>query len=265
MSSLVRRMLTHARTAWLEGFVRRVGYLEVDSPVVSVAFDDVPRSAVENGLPILNEFGTEATFYTSLGLGSNEEFLGIEDLQELHGQGHEIGCHTYSHYRLSTGSCGDFLKDAERNRNAITMALNGVSPVSFSFPFGDMNLRLKKRLQEHYTSLRSSRPGVNFGAVDLNCLRAISLRSDEFSTERVSKLLEDAERSSGWLIFYTHGIRSDAGRFDLTADMLGELLFTCRAHGALFRRVGEVVAGMRELGKRYSSDTTGHSIHSSHR
>jgi peptidoglycan/xylan/chitin deacetylase (PgdA/CDA1 family) len=205
-----------------------------------MSFDDVPESAVEYGVPILDRYGVKATFYVSLALATQGRFLDAGGISSLHNSGHEIGCHTFSHYRLSEGTIHGMLKDAELSRSTLAVALDGVRPASFSFPFGEMSLRLKKGLQRQYETLRSSRPGVNSGTIDLSCLRGNSLRSDQFSTDRIAGWLDSAEKVKGWLIFYTHGICGDPGTFDLSTDMFEELLTLCKARGFQFERIVDV-------------------------
>jgi peptidoglycan/xylan/chitin deacetylase (PgdA/CDA1 family) len=107
-----RGVLKQAKTWWLESRYRRPISIRLQAPIVSVTFDDVPMSAYRNALPILRQHGVKATFYVATGMGKG--FLGSEQIADIHNQGHEIACHTYSHYRLSTGDCDGLGADARK-------------------------------------------------------------------------------------------------------------------------------------------------------
>ena len=228
--SLIRSSLRQAKIVWLRSLYRKPVSIVLDNPIVSMTFDDVPLSAYQFGVPILNQRNIKATFYVALNIEScvNRQHLGPSEIQELHERGHEIGCHTFSHYSLLAGNLNGFTLDAEKNRAQLTNLLgenNG--PRSFSFPFGHISLTAKKKLQGSYQSMRSSGPGINHGSTDLNCLKAYSLGVGNSTQAYISELLDKAERKNGWLIFYTHGVSRDAGRYDILPETLETILLEC--------------------------------------
>jgi peptidoglycan/xylan/chitin deacetylase (PgdA/CDA1 family) len=80
---------------------RRPFFIRTDRPLISFTFDDFPRSALLTGGAILNRYGRAGTYYASLGLVGKQTPSGQiffpDDLQTLLEQGHELGCHTFSH------------------------------------------------------------------------------------------------------------------------------------------------------------------------
>src|SRR3954468_20928 len=72
------------------------------TPMVSFTFDDIPKSATL-GARILENHGARGTFYVSGGLVGTVEpdwaAVDAGDIVALHRNGHEIGCHTFSHKR----------------------------------------------------------------------------------------------------------------------------------------------------------------------
>lgn len=220
----IRRMMREGKTRWLELLQRRSVPIDLEKPIVSISFDDVPNSTFINGLPVLNQYGFKATFYACLDMPENADLLGPEQLLRLHAEGHEIGCHTASHYFLDSGNAADLADDAFRNRKLFLELLGGMVPESFSFPFGTLSHEAKRVLSPHYRTLRSGRSGVNAGVCDFNCLRAISLRHGEFNKGLVESWLDYAERKRGWVIFYSHGIVFEPETYDITPVMLDILL-----------------------------------------
>ena len=158
--NIFRRVLRQSKTMWMRSAYRKPVHIALDHPVVSLTFDDVPLSAYQLGVPILKEHNVKATFYVALGINSERsQFLGPAEVVDLLKTGHEIGCHTYSHYRLSAGNPRDLALDAKKNREQLGRLLgHNNEPRNFSFPYGEISLGAKDKLRNSYQSLRSSGP-----------------------------------------------------------------------------------------------------------
>jgi len=82
-------------------FFQRPFPINTEVPLISFTFDDFPRSALLTGGAILKRFGLRGTYYASLGLMGKEAPPGVlflrDDLEVLLEEGHELGCHSYSH------------------------------------------------------------------------------------------------------------------------------------------------------------------------
>jgi peptidoglycan/xylan/chitin deacetylase (PgdA/CDA1 family) len=214
--------------------------------VVSLTFDDVPRTAVTHGVPALERFGAKATFYVSLGMFEREPeaFIGRDEVVELERQGHEVACHTYSHYRLSDGSADGLFRDCRRNQALLADATQGAYPKNFSYPFGGVSFSAKRKLAAVYASMRGTCGGINAGRVDLNFLRANSFTRAQRDDARARLLLREAREKGGWVIFYTHGI-SDHLDCDSTVDGLDALLHICAEEAVEFATVEQVLERLR--------------------
>lgn len=222
------------KTRFYESVFSKPGRVAPGRPTFSFTFDDVPASALTRGVPILDEFGVKATFYIAGQLSDpvakKEEgvFIGLSDAAELQSQGHHIGCHTFSHYSLDRGSARGLADDATQNRSVLNAAL-GAEVDAFSYPFGEVSLAAKRLLRDRYSTLRSNRPGINRGRIDLSFLRSEQIYSRSLDRARIDALISDCARSGGWLIFYTHGIEPDPGPWDATPEDLRWLVERCRA------------------------------------
>lgn len=228
MTDVIRRITKLAKRAATESLARRSVFVRLPRPAVSLTFDDVPRSAVSCGLPILERFGAKATFYVSLGMFEQEPeaFIGRDEVVLLEHKGHEIACHTYSHYRLSEGSAAGLRQDAERNRALLLKTTKEKFPRNFSFPFGEISFEAKRKLAPLYASLRGTCNGVNAGRVDLNCLRANAFSREARDDAGARSLIREARRYGGWVIFYLHGV-SEEFDCDCPPSGLESLLRTC--------------------------------------
>ena len=209
-------------------------------PTCSITFDDVPFSAVEHGVPVLRRHGVNATFYVAAGLRREDGFLDPETVRTLADGGFDIACHTYSHYRLCAGTAAGIAEDATRNRMAFSTDFSIAPPRDYSYPFGEVTVAAKRVLGVHYATMRSIYPGVNARRSDLLLLRANPVYSLSIRWAEISRLLRQAVRHSGWLIFYTHGIEPAPDDWGCTAEDLDRLLHECKLAGMHFRTVRSV-------------------------
>jgi peptidoglycan/xylan/chitin deacetylase (PgdA/CDA1 family) len=241
--NLVRRALRQTKTLWLESCYRRPVSIALNKPIASMTFDDVPLSAYQYGVPILRRHNVKGTFYVALGIKDEkgEQFLGPSQILDLYNDDHEIACHTYSHYRLSNGDIDGLRADAQKNRTLLAQLLNNSGPQNFSFPFGELSFAAKKKLQDSYQSLRTSRPGLNHGSTDLNCLKAYSLGASSATRAQITELLDKTEHKNGWLILYSHGVSPNPGPYDILPGTLEFILSEC------FRRRIEMLPVVRAL------------------
>lgn len=238
---ILRKILREVKTRYLQAFANKRIPVSMERPIISITFDDVPRSAMTNGVPMLERFNIKATFYVSMGLatsssdemGKSEDgqgpFLKPEDILELNRCGHDISCHTYSHYMLKEGTAESMVLDAKKNVKEICQLLNIASIDHFSYPFGQINFKAKRLLGKNYKTMRSSQPGINKASTDLYLLKAISLYSDTFDKESINRTIEETERSRGWLIFYTHGVTERPDAYSCTPDQFEWLLKRCKS------------------------------------
>jgi peptidoglycan/xylan/chitin deacetylase (PgdA/CDA1 family) len=192
--------------------------------IVSFTFDDFPRSAVTNGARLLEDHGTRGTFYlTGSYCGSviaDVPYYGAEDLAALAGAGHEIGCHTFTHPRVSALSATALNAEIELNAAFLARHLPGVALRTFAYPFGDASFAATMRLQSRFKACRSIEPGLNVGSADLGRLRAVRLYDRLIAPENVSELIKEAVAKNAWLIFYTHDVTQRPSNFGCTPSLL---------------------------------------------
>ena len=62
--------------------------------MISLTFDDCPKSVVDNALPLIEQEGWQATLYMSMGLCGTTNHLGLHmsesDVTAAHTSGHEL-------------------------------------------------------------------------------------------------------------------------------------------------------------------------------
>ena len=218
--------LRELETAYYQLFINKRMPINLESGIISFAFDDVRSSAYENGVPLLDKYGIKATFYVATGLSDklSEKYIKIADIEKLHESGHHIACHTYSHYSLKKGNTHELVTDAIKNIERLHNITGGEAIEHFSYPFGTINFKAKKLLSQIYKTMRSSQPGINKSIINLYLLRATCIYNSSYNEQYLKNIIMEAVRSRGWLIFYTHGVDQNPDDFSCTPEQLNYLL-----------------------------------------
>jgi peptidoglycan/xylan/chitin deacetylase (PgdA/CDA1 family) len=206
---------------------RRPMRLDLAAPIASFTFDDFPRSAFVNGGPILERFGARGTYYATLGWMGTEHHYGPlftqDDLGPLLAKGHELGGHTFSHLSARHASLRAIEDDIRKNRRRAEELLPGLPLRNFSYPGGEVSLRLKRRMRLYAASSRGTYVGVNRHWVDLDLLLCQNLFETE-PLDRVKQTVEQCRAQPGWLVFYGHEVSDRPTRYGCTPGYLEAVL-----------------------------------------
>jgi peptidoglycan/xylan/chitin deacetylase (PgdA/CDA1 family) len=229
-------------------------------PVVSFCFDDFPRTAYTTGAAILKSFGARGTYYAALGMMNTFTDLGDqfgrEDIDSLLSEGHELGCHTFSHVSCRNVPLKSFKYDVRKGRDAIR-ELTGCDPVNFAYPYGHVTINSKRAIGATMDSCRGIYGGINEPMADMNLLRANSLYGDVDQLNRAGSLLAENVAKRGWLIFYTHDVRQNPSPFGCTPALLDRTISFAEKVGCRIVPVKDAIAIYRSVSvKPASSDLT---------
>ncbi|MFL6835800.1 MAG: polysaccharide deacetylase family protein [Bradyrhizobium sp.] len=194
------------------------------TPMVSFTFDDLPKSAVTFGAALLEAHGARGTFYVSgglVGVGTPEWATGdADDVLALHRRGHEIGCHTFSHRRACDLDEASLAREIARNRRYFRGLDPSIEIQTFAYPFGYGSFARKQLLKSKFQTCRSIMPGVNFGSVDLQFLRAMPLIERQMSRTRIERAFDEAQTNNGWLIFYGHDVANRPSDYGCSPNLM---------------------------------------------
>ncbi len=217
-------------------FARYPLAIRLERPLVSVSFDDFPRSAATVAREALERRGWRGTYYASAGLAGQVNHLGrlfaAEDIVSLEAAGHEIGCHTFSHGDASRSRPFDLIADVERNCLALGQMGLTQAPTTFAFPYGQASPAAKRALMTRYRALRSVRPGINRDGADRALLTVAALEGGEAGIARAIALIEAACREPGWVILYGHDVRDEPSPWGCTPAELERVLAAVAASDA---------------------------------
>lgn len=237
-------------SAFIDKMRRRAGrYLDVrpvtirpPRGVLSLSFDDIPRSAWTEAGPILAQHGIKATYYVCGGLSGGRNLdlpqFEVEDLQALHAAGHEVGCHTYGHVSTLGLSPAELEADLARNAAWVAKRLDGHEMRTFAYPFGDCALRAKPVIDRRFLCGRGVRDGINGGRADRNLLQAIGLESRRLPGYDLEKLVQDTADAPGWLIAYGHDVSDSPTPYGCRPEDIDRLIGLAKAAGLDILPVG---------------------------
>jgi len=247
---ILKRLVSACRRTFFEQVADRRTDIRLSPSVISLCFDDVPKSAVTNGLPILAQEGVRATFYVALeiqdesphdahGEGGSSDFISGEEVRMLHRAGHHIGCHTLSHFDIAAGSAEALVRDCNQSRVELSRLIDGEPIEHFAYPRGAVTLAAKEALGRDYKTLRGVYGGINSGSIDLTMLRANNIYSGRLDHQALAKLILENEKRSGWLILYTHGVEENPDAWSTSPGDLLKVVRLCKASGCRMLTVSE--------------------------
>lgn len=215
--------------------------------VVSFTFDDFPASAGTDGARILEGHGARGTFYVAGSLVETTsslygDYCRRRDLAALHAAGHEIGCHTFGHDRVSTLSPRALIEALDRNAAFVRGCLNGYAMQSFAYPFGDLSPLRKLQTQTRFQSCRGNSPGLNAGKIELGDLRAERIYESTADPNEIAALIRSAAQQRAWLIFYTHDVAERPSAYGCTPQTFERVVKAVAAAGLRILTVRDATA-----------------------
>lgn len=227
---------------------------------LSLTFDDARYSQVEKGIPLLNRYEVQGTFYVSPGPMLER----VEDWKRAVLAGHEIGNHTLVH-----PCSGNFpwardkaLEDytlekmAQELDSASTLIheVLGVWPKAFAYTCGQTFVGRGLYTQSYVPLVaelfQTGRNWMNEGPNDpvyCDLARLNGTELDGKTFQEALQLIEDAREQGAWLIFAGHEMNEDGRQTSLlpTIDSI------CRyasdpAHGIWLDHVSNIGQYIRE-------------------
>ena len=201
---------------------------KLNRPLVSFTFDDVPVSAAIEGTALLEEFGARGTYYVAgsfIGISTEHyQVVSGDDIVRLHANGHEIGCHSFSHGRTDYVGANALVSDVLRNRAALKAIEPSLPLRNFAYPYGFASLGWKSKLRCLFDSCRTVYPRVHTGEIDPQYLLALPLIQAETDGDAIERALDQAQQNNGWTIFYTHDVAAKPSPYGCTPSLLKHAL-----------------------------------------
>jgi peptidoglycan/xylan/chitin deacetylase (PgdA/CDA1 family) len=215
---LVRKLINKYKRFSAAHFSRKSLILSDNKAYISFTFDDFPISAYTCGGEILNKYGVKGTYYVSFGLLNkmcpSGKIADIDIVKSVVNDGHELGCHTYSHSDAWETSPNCFESSLIKNQNALQSVFPGEKFNTLSYPLGNATPLIKQISEKYFNCSRGGRQQINKGVIDLNNLNSffIDKRKNE-TLENINQIIDENFMNRGWLIFVAHGVTKDSAPY----------------------------------------------------
>lgn len=225
-------------------------------PMVSFTFDDVPVSACKIGAPILERHGARGTFYVA-GAGCGTAGPGgplrasTAQLRSIWQNGHEIGCHTFSHQAVPHVTLDELGLELDRNRSVLKTIATDIVVRNFAYPYGDLSVRSKRYLEARFDSCRTCHTGINRVVAELGALDAWPLENASLDRAKIGALVAETVQSRGWLIFYSHEVADQPNRYGVSPDLLEWAVSTAKRSGCVLTTIA---GGLNQANSRISEE-----------
>jgi peptidoglycan/xylan/chitin deacetylase (PgdA/CDA1 family) len=211
----------------------RKAKLRLDRPVVSITFDDVPKSAFVNALPLMEARGWLSTLYIATGLLDSDTHMGRicarDDVYTAFEAGHEVAAHSHLHRDYAQMEHTAMVADNRRSLQIFDQ-MDIPKPRAFAWPYGEATRDGKAEMSRQYQTLRGIRGVTHRGSVDLNQLGSYALFSNEIS--KVEAALAALEKKPGWLTLFTHDVCDTPSDWGCTTAEFAAVLDKIEASGA---------------------------------
>jgi peptidoglycan/xylan/chitin deacetylase (PgdA/CDA1 family) len=126
-----------------------------DEKLVVLTFDDGCLGQFLYATPILEQFGFIAIFYVVGKWVGSANRMSWSDLQQLLGEGHEIGSHSWSHTKLTKLNPVDLNFELTQSQKVLSEKLN-VPIEHFCYPFGRVNAETETAVRAVYQTATST-------------------------------------------------------------------------------------------------------------
>jgi peptidoglycan/xylan/chitin deacetylase (PgdA/CDA1 family) len=239
-------MLDKVRRTWARMSRPRVLRDRRAVGMFSICFDDFPKTAWTEGGRVLRGHGVLATYYLCGSLcGSTfdgQKMYDASDLELIHAEGHEIGCHTFDHRSCLRTSISELQRATRANQRFLNEHLAGVRLASFAYPYGDATLAAKRFAVQNFSSARGVNAGLNMGRIDLGQLRSVGFEAAKMGVATIERYIARASARGAWLIIYTHDVQDRPGAYGCCPDDLDRVVRSARAAGLEILPVGAALS-----------------------
>lgn len=214
-----------------------------DRALVSLTFDDGWRSQYTNGLPLLEQYGMNATFYALTSTTSYPAYMTTTMMQTLATSGNEVASHTVTHPDLTTLTVSEIDAELADSQTSLRQWVGSSAANNFASPYGAYDATVDTEIAKYYRSHRTVDEGYNskdnfdiYHIVVQNVLNTTT-------PEQVGEWVDEAIADQTWLVLVYHEV--DTGLTDptysVTPSDLGTELSLIQSKGVTVATVDEAL------------------------
>jgi peptidoglycan/xylan/chitin deacetylase (PgdA/CDA1 family) len=182
--------------------------------MVSLTFDDGWRSQYTNGLPLLNQFGMNATFYLLTSTVDYPDYMTVAQMQALQSSGNEIAAHTVTHPDLTTLTAAAVDQELKDCQTSLRGWMGSGVAKNFATPYGSYNPAVVSQISTYYRSHRTVDEGYNSkDNFDIYHIKVQNILNTT-TPDQVGAWVDQAVKDHTWLVLVYHEV--DTGLADPT-------------------------------------------------
>lgn len=219
---------------------------------ICLTFDDWFIRGWHEARELFARYDAKATFF--LGKPHQVKAADWERLRDLQAEGHEIGCHTLTHARLTkflqTGSYDDYLAQEVLPALEI-MRAEGMRVTSFSYPYFKYRPQLTGRLLEHFEMVREAGVQANpihaiypdKANVNVNIMGSLDRTGNDIPLAYYETRFGLLRDHGGFGLFCGHALGSDGPknkRMICSFEDLEEVMALARDYGLSMRTMRSI-------------------------
>jgi peptidoglycan/xylan/chitin deacetylase (PgdA/CDA1 family) len=203
-----------------------------ESGAVTFRFDDGWSSQLDAAVPILDAAGIKGTYYIVPSQTADAGFTGFmskAQVLELASNGSEIGAHTRTHPHLPTLSNSGQIQEIAGSKQDLESW--GLSPQSFSFPYGEYNADSVQIVKDAGFSSAVTTVGTPASqSSDPFQISGPSITSSQSPAE-IKAIIDAAIENHQWLILAFHRIDYSGDAYSITPENFQEVVNYVKSRG----------------------------------
>ncbi len=192
--------------------------------LVSLTFDDGDSDNFTL-LPLLQQYGLHATFYIPSGLVGRANHMTWDQLQALQAAGNEIGGHSFDHVMLGKLDAAKLQHEICDDRQ--NLMKNGLSPVSFAYPFGNYNAGVEAVLKQcGYAGARTISDGPQrFPLADPYAVAAMPYVVSDTDLSKIQRYVNGSrQEGADWVVLIFHHVCDACDYYAIRPDVMDKLI-----------------------------------------
>jgi peptidoglycan/xylan/chitin deacetylase (PgdA/CDA1 family) len=217
--------------------IYRISDGDLNTGIVSIAFDAGWQSVDATAIDLLNDYGFRTTQYVISQVASEnvKDYMSISSISRIKQYGHEIASHSLNNCTQTTLTYDDLLKSAVLSKH--TLEEYNLGPInSFSYPSGIYDSRTQTVYAMSYSYVRANDYGYNDKYYDKSNIRSINVLSTT-TRQQFDSWLNEAKENNLWLVLVYHKI--DSGEESVSRDNFVDQLDSLNNSGLIVIPVGE--------------------------
>ncbi|MFI5910747.1 polysaccharide deacetylase family protein [Dactylosporangium sp. NPDC051541] len=184
---------------------------QLNRALVSLTFDDGWKSQYSAGLPLLDKYNMDATYYVLTSTTDYPDYMTKAEMLNLPAHGIEVASHTVDHPHLPTMTAAQI--DAELKDSQATLRQwygNNTVAKNFATPFGEYNANVLTSSKKYYRSHRSTDEGYNTkDSTDVYNIKVQNILNTT-TPAQVGQWIDQAIRDKSWLVLVYHEVSATA-------------------------------------------------------